>query len=112
MLTAFRMLPWRIQSLCVIINCICGGGCGMGQVLLQESGSEVELTRNLVSEKQDCILSLEQALTKCRSDLAELEKKLHDALQAGVSTLLIFLDCTKFNLFLLLSIIKPLTITI
>lgn len=86
----------------VIISCICCGD--VGQILLQESISEVELTKNLVSEKQDCILSLEQVLAKCQSDLAELEKKLNDALHAEVSILWMILDCTKFDLFHLFSV--------
>ncbi|KAJ0986647.1 hypothetical protein J5N97_005003 [Dioscorea zingiberensis] len=47
-----------------------------------ESDTQLHLTKNLVSEKQELISSLEENLAKCQSKLAEQEKKLADALQA------------------------------
>ncbi|KAJ0986603.1 hypothetical protein J5N97_004959 [Dioscorea zingiberensis] len=52
------------------------------KVRLGESDTQLHLTKNLVSEKQELISSLEENLAKCQSKLAEQEKKLADALQA------------------------------
>ncbi|XP_008793820.2 nuclear-pore anchor isoform X1 [Phoenix dactylifera] len=51
------------------------------KVLLKENEMEVQLTKNLLSEKQETISNLEQALVKCQSELAEQVKRLNDALQ-------------------------------
>ncbi|KAH7688768.1 nucleoprotein TPR protein [Dioscorea alata] len=51
------------------------------KILLGESDTQLHLTKNLVSEKQELVSSLEENLTKCQSELAEQEKKLNDILQ-------------------------------
>lgn len=56
----------------------------MAQILLEESDTQLHLTKNLVSEKQELVSSLEENLTKFQSELAEQEKKLNDILQVEV----------------------------
>ncbi|XP_073117973.1 nuclear-pore anchor [Elaeis guineensis] len=51
------------------------------KILLKENEMEVQLTKDLLSEKQETISNLEQALAKCQSELAEQAKRLNDALQ-------------------------------
>ncbi|KAG1327012.1 hypothetical protein COCNU_01G009460 [Cocos nucifera] len=51
------------------------------EILLKEREMEAQLRKNLLSEKQEMISNLEQALVKCRSELAEQVKRLNDALQ-------------------------------
>ncbi|XP_039116577.1 nuclear-pore anchor-like isoform X4 [Dioscorea cayenensis subsp. rotundata] len=51
------------------------------KILLEESDTQLHLTKNLVSEKQELVSSLEENLTKFQSELAEQEKKLNDILQ-------------------------------
>ncbi|KAJ6817739.1 nuclear-pore anchor [Iris pallida] len=53
--------------------------------LLKENELEVQVSKNLVSDKEERISNVEQDLAKCQSEIAELEKKLNDALQAEVS---------------------------
>lgn len=45
---------------------------------------DVQLTKDLLTEKQETISNLEQALAKCQSELAEQVKRLNDALQIEV----------------------------
>ncbi|KAJ6801355.1 nuclear-pore anchor [Iris pallida] len=55
------------------------------KALLKENELEVQVSKNLVSEKEERILNLEHDLAKCQSEIADLEKKLSDALQAEVN---------------------------
>ncbi|XP_020091201.1 nuclear-pore anchor isoform X3 [Ananas comosus] len=55
------------------------------KVLLREKETELELTKNLVSEKQELISKLEENLARCQSELAERENKLNDAFQVEAS---------------------------
>ncbi|KAG6466993.1 hypothetical protein ZIOFF_075177 [Zingiber officinale] len=52
------------------------------KVFLRKSETEIELTKKLLSEKQETIANLDQSLAKCQLDLAEQEKRVNNAVQA------------------------------
>ncbi|KAG6501013.1 hypothetical protein ZIOFF_040878 [Zingiber officinale] len=52
------------------------------EVFLRKSETEIELTKKLLSEKQETIANLDQSLAKCQLDLAEQEKRVNNAVQA------------------------------
>lgn len=54
---------------------------------------EIELTKKLLSEKQETIANLDQSLAKCELDLAEREKRINNAVQAEVKSQNILLMC-------------------
>ncbi|KAK9152572.1 hypothetical protein Sjap_000052 [Stephania japonica] len=54
---------------------------GLMEVKLRDVEAELEETRKLVSVKQDAIVNLEHDLMKCRTELAEKEKRINESVQ-------------------------------
>lgn len=68
------------------------------QVLLREKETELELSKNLVSEKQELISKLEENLARCQSELAERENKLNDAFQVEVHLYVNVVYCSRTSI--------------